>query len=62
MNHDRFIGEYVKSLKDEISKLKSDLAAAKFDSLYDVGRIQGMIAGVQLSLDTIDALYAEQDQ
>ena len=62
MNHDRFIGSYIQSLKEEVAKMKSALASNNFDSLYDVGRVQGMIAGVELSLQVIDVLYAEQDQ
>ena len=61
MNHDRFIGSYIQSLKEEIAKMKSDMASSNFNSLYDVGRVQGMIAGVELSLQVIAALYEEQD-
>ena len=61
MNHDRFIGSYVQALKEEVAKMKSDLASSNFNSLYDVGRVQGMVAGMQLSLEIIDALYKEQD-
>ena len=61
MNHDRFIGSYIQSLKEEIAKMKSDMASSNFNSLYDVGRVQGMVAGMQLSLEIIDALYKEQD-
>ena len=61
MNHDRFIGSYIQSLKEEIAKMKSDMASSNFNSLYDVGRVQGMVAGVELSLQVIAALYEEQD-
>lgn len=62
MNHDKFIGSYVSTVKKAIDDLKIDMLNANFEDLYQVGRMQGVATGLQLALDTLEELYREQDQ
>ena len=61
MNHDKFIGSYVSSVKSEIQKLKNDLATTRFKDMYQLGDLQGRILGLESSLELLEAVYAEQD-
>lgn len=61
MNHDKFIGSYVSSVKSEIQKLKNDLATTRFKDMYQLGDLQGRVLGLESSLELLEAVYAEQD-
>ena len=61
MTKDKFIGEYLKRLIDEKHRLQVDMANANFSSLYDVGRVQGQVAGLDKSIQLLESLYEEQD-
>lgn len=61
MNHDKFIGSYVSSVKSEIQKLKNDLATTRFKDMYQLGDLQGRILGLESSLELLEAVYADQD-
>lgn len=61
MIKDKFIGEYLKRLIDEKHQLQVDMANANFSSLYDVGRVQGQVAGLDKSIQLLESLYEEQD-
>lgn len=61
MNHDKFIGFYVSSVKSEIQKLKNDLATTRFKDMYQLGDLQGRILGLESSLELLEAVYADQD-
>ena len=59
---DRFAASYLSSVLQEIKKLKDELSVASFDSLYDLGRIQGRIAGLELSMQLLETSYEDQDK
>ena len=61
MIKDKFIGEYLKRLIDEKHRIQVDLSNANFNSLYDVGRMQGQVAGLDKSIELLETLYEEQD-
>lgn len=61
MNHDKFIGSYVSSVKSEIQKLKNDLATTRFKDMYQLGDLQGRVLGLESSLELLEAVYADQD-
>lgn len=61
MNHDKFIGSYVSSVKSEIQQLKNDLATTRFKDMYQLGDLQGRILGLESSLELLEAIYADQD-
>lgn len=61
MNHDKFIGSYVSSVKSEIQRLKNDLATTRFKDMYQLGDLQGRVLGLESSLELLEAVYAEQD-
>jgi hypothetical protein len=48
-------------VKHQIEVLKNDLAKAVVGSMYQVGQIQGRIAGLEESLQILESAYAEQD-
>lgn len=62
MNHDKFIGSYVSSVRHAVENLKTDMLNARFEDLYQVGRMQGAATGLQMALDLLEELYQEQDQ
>lgn len=61
MTYDRFIGSYITSIKQQIETLKTDLARAVVGSMYQVGQLQGRIAGLEESLQLLENAYEEQD-
>lgn len=61
MNHDKFIGSYISSVKSEIQKLKNDLATTRFKDMYQLGDLQGRVLGLESSLELLEAVYADQD-
>ena len=61
MIKDRFIEDYIKSLLDDKSQLQADIAKANFSSLYEVGRLQGQVTGLEKALRRLEELYEEQD-
>jgi len=61
VNHDKFIGSYISSVKSEIQKLKNDLATTRFKDMYQLGDLQGRILGLESSLELLEAVYADQD-
>ena len=61
MNHDQFIGSYVNELRKELHDLKDQLIGTSFVDMYQLGKLQGMAAGLQGALDLIEAIYREQD-
>lgn len=62
MIKDAFLSEYLKRLVEEKQRLQAGMAQVTFESLYDVGRMQGQVAGVDRSIQLLEALYEEQDQ
>ena len=62
MTHDKFIGSYISAVKHAIDALKTDMLNANFQDLYQVGRMQGAATGLQMALDVLEELYAEEDQ
>lgn len=58
MIQDQVFAIYVKGLDEKIQELQKDIATAKFADLYEVGILQGHVAGLeqsrQLLLQAID--------
>lgn len=61
MIKDKFIGEYLKRMMEERYTLQVDISKVNFSSLYDVGRVQGQVAGLDKAIQLLEALYEEQD-
>lgn len=61
MNYDKFICLYISSVKQKVQTLKEDLASARLSDLYQAGLIQGEIRGLESALNTLEAIYADQD-
>ena len=64
MISDRFTNAYIGKVKVAISNLKDDIAiinAGAPSGQYEVGRLQGRIAGLQEALSILDETYEEQD-
>ena len=61
MIKDKFIGEYLKRVMEERHTLQVDISKANFSSLYDVGRVQGQVAGLDKAIQLLEAMYEEQD-
>lgn len=61
MIKDKFIGEYISSLKSQLYKLKDDIATTNFTDMYSVGKLQGRVEGIELSLSTLEDTYQQQD-
>lgn len=61
MIKDKFIGEYLKRMMEERHMLQVDISKANFSSLYDVGRVQGQVTGLDKAIQLLEALYEEQD-
>ncbi len=61
MIKDRFIAGYITSLKDRIDDAKDALALGVHKDLYEVGKLQGSILGLQDALRTLEACIEEQD-
>ena len=62
MINDKFLGLYLKTLHDKIASLKTDLAEANFSNLYEVGKLQGQIVGLEVAIVQLQAAYEELDQ
>lgn len=62
MISDKFLGLYLNGLKNKVEQLKTDLADANFDNLYDVGKLQGQVAGIEIAIALLHAAYEEQDK
>ena len=59
---DKFLGLYLNGLKNKLEQLKTDLADANFESLYEVGKLQGQVAGVEIAIAQLHTAYEEQDR
>lgn len=59
---DHFTGSLIKALKDKQQQLKDDLATANISTLYELGKIQGLIDGLNQAEGIVEQLYLEQDQ
>ena len=46
---------------EERHTLQVDISKANFSSLYDVGRVQGQVTGLDKAIQLLEALYEEQD-
>lgn len=47
MIQDKVIGGYLTSLNLEIEKLEKDIARAHFTDLYQLGKLQGQVTGLE---------------
>ena len=59
---DHFTGSLVKALRDKQQQLKNDLATANVGTMYELGKIQGLIEGLSQAESIVEQLYLEQDQ
>ena len=48
-------------IKDAIKTLQNDIAHSKFDSLYDLGRLQGRVTGLEQAILIIEGKLEELD-
>ncbi len=59
MTYDQFISNYIGKLKTDVAQLKEDLSTAALADLYELGKIQGKIAGLNQALYTLEGLAEE---
>ena len=62
MIRDKFLSNYIGSLKQAIEDAKEDLAEAVYTDLYSVGKMQGLIIGLSRALQILEATIEEVDQ
>lgn len=58
---DRFIDRYLTKLHQEVREREGALARTSVDSLYSVGKLQGMIAGIELSKELLFSLLQDNE-
>lgn len=59
MVKDRFICAYIGKLKAEIQRYEHDFVRATLQSMYDVGKVQGTVCGLELALQHLEQLLEE---
>lgn len=60
MIQDQVFNNYLLELNQRIEQLKSDMSKAKFSELYEVGLLQGHLAGMEMARQLlVNALEAE---
>ena len=62
MIFDTFLNAYISNLKLAIEDAKNDHAKAVYKDLYEVGRVQGLISGLQQALRVLEASIEDADQ
>lgn len=62
MIRDKFLSNYIGSLKQAIEDAKEDHAEAVYTDLYSVGKMQGLIIGLSRALQILEATIEEVDQ
>jgi hypothetical protein len=59
---DRFVSGYVGVLTQTIDAMKNALATGLHKDLYEVGKLQGQIIGLQTALRSLESCIEEDDQ
>lgn len=62
MTNDRLTGQYILRVKARVGELMSDLSIMSVPDLYAVGKIQGLIHGLNESLTILEALIEDNAQ
>jgi hypothetical protein len=58
---DKFIAQYIGSVKAEIEDVKNALSSGLHADMYSVGRLQGKVDGLKAALQLLEADLESQD-
>ena len=62
MTHDAFVGQFVTLVRGELANIKEDLVSARFEDMYQLGKLQGVASGLQKALNLLEEAYRDQDE
>lgn len=62
MIKDSFINLYLNALLEEIRSVQEGLGGNRFDTLYEVGKLQGKLEGLRAAILVLENLAEDQDR